>query len=202
MQRFIGATPAYAWQGGLAGQSFIGATPAYAWQGGIAGFGTAFGLDVPTPLPGNPGRVANVKPTGYNYCGDAFGFQTMLRDLGFYTGAVDGQAGSATIKAGLAAAASFGVPFQSGTTISNDFCQALMDAWDAKFGIQPSIPSALPDTPAAPPATTIQPTPPHDSEQPVVQKAGDWWAQRSTVEKVAVVGGGAIVLFAIGNALT
>lgn len=175
------------------------------WKPGLTGFGTAFGLDVPTPLPGNPNRVAKAKTTGYNYCGDAYGFQTMLKDLGYYRGMIDGNIGTGTITAAMAAAQQLGVPLQKGSTINNDFCQALMDAWEAKFGTTPAPPTATPPTvptttpPAVPPTTTpppAEPPPNGNGNGTAIQPANGkgWWAQQSKETKIAIgVGGVAAV---------
>jgi hypothetical protein len=92
------------------------------------GYG-AFGLAVPVPLPGQPNNVADMKPVGHSYCGSKFGFQQMLADLGFYSGAIDGKIGPGTLGAAEDFATTHGAPW--GGPLSNEFCVKLIEVWTA-----------------------------------------------------------------------
>jgi len=139
------------------------------------------GLDVPTPLPGNPGNISKVGPTGYNYCGSAYGMQQMLSNLGYYGGAIDGSIGPAS----QAAMKRFGAASGAPDITSNAFCQALIAAWtkktsggagwmshlrvvDAKTGGAPNYVAASSSGGGAPPRTA------------------SWLEKRTTTEKIAI----------------
>jgi hypothetical protein len=179
--------------------------------GGWAGYG-AFGLSVPTPLPGQPGYAPDMKATGYNYCGSKYGMQQMLQDLGYYKGPIDGKVGGGTLGAMRAFSTASGVPIGSGS-LSNAWCQALIDAWAAKMQPPAAPPPAQPPVgnggqqPAPPAPNGNGPAPngngpvPNGNGNGVVKngkgaldKAKDWWNSQSTGVKVAMgLGGVAIV---------
>lgn len=194
--------------------TYVGSVTRYA-RGGYAGFG----LDVPTPLPGLPDRVANMQATGYNYCGDKFGFQVMLSDLGYYPGAIDGKIGSGTINAAKAAADQFGVALMSGGGLSNTFCQKLMSEWQAAMGtaavpapVPKPVPTHIPAEPPPPTRTTTQP--PNGvivngngvavtNGQSALDKAKSWWNSQPTGMKigigVGVVAVAGLIIYAIAK---
>jgi hypothetical protein len=220
---YVGATPRTEWAGGYAGmgqmrmvpraryvppgiRSWAGATPRQEWAGGYAGMG-AFGVMVPTPLPGNPSYAPDMKATGYNYCGSKFGFQQMLQDLGYYKGPIDGKIGTGSLAAAKNFAADHNVVLSGG--LSNAFCQKLIDVWAAKMGGGPAppgaqpVPTPVPVAPAAAVAPTSAPasatldrsSPPVEKhEDTVLGTAGSWWESQSTGVKAAVgIGGVAVV---------
>jgi hypothetical protein len=194
---------------------WAGATPARTWAGGYGAFG-AFGLVVPTPLPGNPSYAPNMKAQGYSYCGSKFGMQQMLQDLGYYTGTIDGKVGTGTIAAMKAFGNAHGVPITG--SLSNAWCQKLMDVWQAKMQ-PPAAPAPAPVPP--PPAGRPNGQPPSNGGPvatpgngngvtsapgngngvtPVapgagpIDKAKAWWNEQSTGVKAAIgIGGVAIV---------
>lgn len=209
--------PRYTWRSGVSTEPFRarkhymppGIMP-IARSGGYAGFG----LMVPTPLPGQPSYAPNMQATGFNYCGSQYGFQQMLQDLGFYKGAIDGKAGTATITAAKNFAAQYGAPW--GGSLSNQFCQRLMDVWQAQMQGPPIAqgpvqmpstqvpppptgrPTGTPPNGAGPPQPGTTTTQPPLSEPGFFDKAKAWWDGQSTGAKVAIgVGGAAVVGLAI-----
>jgi hypothetical protein len=171
---------------------------------------------VPTPLPGQPNYAPNMKATGYNYCGSKFGMQQMLQDLGYYTGIIDGKVGTGTMAAMKTFGAEHGVPIVG--SLSNAWCQKLMDVWQARMQPAPA-PSPAPPPPAGRPngqppsnggpvttpgngnGTPAAPsngngngvTPAAPGAGPI-DKAKAWWNEQSTGVKAAIgIGGVAIV---------
>jgi peptidoglycan hydrolase-like protein with peptidoglycan-binding domain len=134
-------------------------------------------IQVPTPIPGNMNRMATVRATGYNYCGDLRGLQQILAELGWYKGAVDNIFGPGTKRAAEAAAREYGVPFTKGGTINNDFCQAVMDAWVAL-----NAPRPAPRKPA-PPAPAPAPAPRRDSAPSSQPRSGTTPPQKTSTQK-------------------
>lgn len=217
--RFYGATPAPLYGGGYAGfgQSWVGATPAAYYQGGMA----ALGVVVPTPLPGQQTYAPDMKETGYNYCGSKFGFQQMLKDLGFYKGTIDGQVGQGTINAAAAFGKQYGVPISGG--LSNTFCGKLIQVWSSKFSQPAPAPAPQPPSQDVPPPpegrpNSGQPPAPRNGEgtKPgnqngngataapggaVANKAKGWWASQSTGTKAGVAIGSVAVLGLLGYAI-
>lgn len=164
-------------------------------------------IQVPTPIPGNINRVATVRATGYNYCGDLRGLQQMLAELGWYQGAVDNQFGPGTRKAAEAAAREYGVPFTKGGTINNDFCQAVMDAWTAQNAPKPS-PAPAPkrsssSSPANPaPSPSPKPAPSGKPATPSPRQGGGegitgWWNSQEKGTQIAI-GLGAVGIVGLG----
>jgi hypothetical protein len=158
----------------------------------------AFGVMVPTPLPGNPSYAPDMKATGYNYCG------RMLQDLGYYKGPIDGKIGTGSLAAAKNFAADHNVVLSGG--LSNAFCQKLIDVWAAKMGGGPAPPGAQPvptPVPVAPVPTPSAPLPTAPAPKPAptieasatpVDKAKSWWESQSTGVKAAVgIGGVAVV---------
>jgi len=180
-------------------------TPAWFAQSG-------FGLAVPTPIPGNPGHVADVQPHGYNYCGSKHGMQQMLQDLGYYSGPIDGKIGTSTIIAMKAFGVDHGVPI-AGNTLDDEWCQRLMDVWQQKVQSQVVVPAhheeplpvePVPSEPASngpvPNGSLPVPAPGNGNGTTVpapqgpIDKAKDWWNRQTTGVKVAMgIGGVAIV---------
>lgn len=182
------------------------------------------GLAVPTSIPGMPAdHASNMAATGFNYCGSKYGFQQMLLDLGYYSGAIDGAIGPKSNAAAREFAQENGVLWQG--VPSNEFCQKLMDVWEARMGGGPPDPAPAPATStrtrlvskysplarrvvwqgAKPATTTPTGTPAQtDNGQPaakaeaepkgIIDKAMAWWNGQSTGTKVAIgVGGAAVV---------
>jgi hypothetical protein len=185
---------------------WIGSTLAPRWQGGYG----AFGLSVPTPLPGQPNYAPNMTATGFNYCGSKYGMQQMLQDLGYYKGPIDGDVGSGTLGAMRAFSTASGVPIGSGG-LSNAWCQALLDAWQSKMQ-PPAAPAPQPaptgnggggaPAPNGQPSGNGQPAPNGNgtpttngtSGKSAIDKAKDWWNGQSTGVKAAIgIGGVAVV---------
>lgn len=194
--------------------AWVGATPVQMWGGGLG----AFGLLVPTPLPGQPSYAPNMKAQGYSYCGSKFGMQQMLQDLGYYTGTIDGKVGTGTIAAMKHFGNDHGVPIIG--SLSNAWCQKLIDEWQKKM--QPPaapVPTPVPAPPlpqpnGQPPAPNGQPPAPGNGNgvtpapgngngngvTPLppgagpLDKAKAWWNEQSTGVKAAIgIGGVAIV---------
>lgn len=166
-------------------------------------------VQVPTPIPGNFNRIATVRATGYNYCGDVRGLQQMLADLGWYKGMIDGNFGRGSRQSAEAAAREYGVPFIKGGTINNAFCQAVMDAWVAQNAPSPS--PAPPKPPPGSPSPT-EPAPLPSPSEPASSPGGEvaptsqggggggitgWWNQQDKNTKIAI-GLGAVGIVGLG----
>lgn len=210
---------------GTRSRAWAGATPSPVWSGGYGGYG-AFGLLVPTPLPGNPGYAPDMKATGYNYCGSKFGMQQMLQDLGYYNGMIDGDIGTGTITAMKHFGNDHGVPISG--SLSNAWCQKLMEAWQAKMQRSAPGPAPAPDpSPASPGPSpsngaSVATAPPNGGQTTQngttnggaiasttnglgpIDKAKLWWNSQSTGTKAAIGLGavavvGLIVYAAVGG---
>lgn len=179
----------------------------YSGYGSGYGYG-AFGVTVPTPLPGQPGFAPDMNGTGYNYCGSKYGFQQMLQDLGYYKGPIDGVVGTGSLAAARAFSSASGVPLGGSGGMSNQFCDALIAAWQTKMAPRPApapapAPAPSPTSPpqAAPMTTNGGQQPPSGGQVVTtnggvgpIEKAKNWWASASTGTKVAIgIGGVALV---------
>jgi hypothetical protein len=179
------------------------------------------GIDVPYVKFGTTSGVGHPVADNSGTCGDAFAVQQMLKDLGFYGAAIDGMFGTGTFKAIRLFAEANGVPYVSGTFPKTDVCQALINAWQAQMA--PAAPAAPPPA-AAPPPTTVAPKPAPSlismiQLAPALQRIRltrpttttraaalapaptgtmdrikRWWGSASTVQKLAVVGGGVAIV--------
>lgn len=150
------------------------------------------GLNVPTPLPGNPGNISKVGPTGYNYCGSPYGMQQMLSNLGYYGGAIDGSIGPAS----QAAMKRFGSASGAPDITSNAFCQALIAAWTQRAGssggsVNYAASSAFVNANTG--GSTNQTT--SSSGGGADPRTASWWEKLSTTQKV--VGGGIAAVFGL-----
>jgi len=150
-----------------------------------------------------------MKAQGYSYCGNKYGMQQMLQDLGYYTGPIDGIVATGTINAMKAFGTDAGVPIVG--SLPDAWCQALMDAWQAKM----QAPQVVPVSTPPPPSNGTPPPPPTNGQvtngqvtngngngaattngapQGPIDKAKSWWDRQSTGVKVAMgLGGAAIV---------
>ncbi len=148
------------------------------------------GLDVPTPLPGNPGNISKVGPTGYNYCGSKYGMQQMLSNLGYYGGAIDGSIGPAS----QAAMKRFGSASGAPDITSNAFCQALIAAWTKKTSGGAGWMSHLRVVDAETGGSSVHQTT-SSSGGGADPRTASWWEKLSTTQKV--VGGGIAAVFGL-----
>lgn len=121
-------------------------------------FTHAFGASVPLES-GGVGATSSVPP----YCGGQRQFQQMLKDLGYYPGAIDGKVGSGTLRGAAAFARANGLPTGH---VTSAFCKTLVASWEAS---RPSVPVPMPPFvappappawPPAAPAVVVPPTPP------------------------------------------
>lgn len=156
--------------------------------GGYAAYG-AFGVTASVPWEFGTANVDSSR--AYAYCGSKYGIQTMLRDLGFYTGVVDGKIGPASQRAILSFAKARGISLVGGMTPA--YCEALITAWKAKMQPPPKPrPEPTPEPTPEPAPTEHVELPPENGEPPPTpptKKPG-----LSTGAKVAIGVGAAVVL--------
>lgn len=99
---------------------------------GVSGYG-AFGLDVPYVDPQGKPQVATFdpsQPTGCSPTGNLHASQQMLKDLGYFSGPVDGVPSPALANAITAFAVASKLSLSASSDV--DVCTALMTAWQAK----------------------------------------------------------------------
>jgi hypothetical protein len=182
------------------------------------------GIDVPYTTATGATKVGHPAADGSGTCADPFAVQQMLKDLGYYNKAVDGQFGTGTFTALASFAQSHGVSYTTAYPKA-DLCQALMDAWQANQSapVSPAPPPAPGPAPAPAPGTpsisTISPevlqrfarlirpgmllphpataTAPTRFSTPAPTGIKAWWSKASTTTKLAVVGGGVLALGAL-----
>lgn len=156
------------------------------------------------PYVASSGKSGTATVTGSVNCGDSFGLQQALKDLG-YSVTVDGQVGNETFKALRLFAEANGVAYTPSTFPKGDLCGAIAAAWQAK---------QAPPPPVAPPADAKKGllSPVFYAAQktglmsklgrqiaPMSQEGGagggvtGWWSEQSTGAKVAM-GVGALAL--------
>jgi hypothetical protein len=137
---------------------------------------------------GQPPGATSVPP----WCGGIKPLQQMLQDLGLYTGKIDGDAGTGTLNAVVAFAKQHGLPT---TGITKSYCNALIDAWNAKMATPPAPEPGAPPVPGAPAAPAPDAGAPNGpmvlaEQQGVMAK----WQALPTAAKVGIVGGAVLVL--------
>jgi lysozyme family protein len=166
-------------------------------------FGFGFGLDVPMMKFGTMSTIGAPAASNEGTCSDPFALQQMLKDLGYYGGAIDGAIGSGTMTALRKFAEETGAPYTKGTFPKAATCQAVMDAWAAKMA-PAQVPAPSPTAQASgsgPGHFLLSPTlmqslfkktstPTSGSAAP----GSSWWGSQTTVTKVAVVGGALVVV--------
>lgn len=127
-------------------------------------------------------------------CGNVKATQTMLANLGFYAGKIDGDFGTGSQRAASAFADQQGLP----KAMSKAYCQALLGAWTAKMApkiapvVTEPVKEIVPQVQPKPPVKTVV-----DLERPPVdQKPG-----LSTPVKYALIGGGVLAVGGIAYVL-
>lgn len=158
-----------------------GIYPPHPAMRGYGGFG-----DIDVPYTTSHGVSATAHMTQQSQCGDAFGVQQTLTDLG-YPVAIDGIIGPETFGALDAFAAAQGIAYTHGSYPSGAMCQAMEDAWTAAHG-QPS------PTPAPSPA-------PASPSSGIVDSTKTWWSNLPTASKYLVAGTGAVAAAVLVAAL-
>jgi peptidoglycan hydrolase-like protein with peptidoglycan-binding domain len=128
--------------------------------------------------------------------------QTELNDLGFNAGVVDGFLGKNTYTALQMFALSSGTPYVWGQAPSQQLCTALAAAVAQKHAPPPPAPLPGPapgPLPAPGPAPALAHKPVYLNPNLLVKKGGTagWWAAQTTPMKLAIVGGGAVVLLGV-----
>jgi hypothetical protein len=151
--------------------------PRYAYA---SGYGAFYGYgDADVPYTNTHGASATAHLTQQSQCGDAFGVQQALTDLG-YPVAVDGIIGPLTFSALDAFAAANGVAYTHGSYPSGTLCQTLEDQWNQQHGAPP--PGG--DQPNVP----VPPNP----NSGIVDSTKTWWSNLPTATKYLVAGTGAV----------
>lgn len=165
------------------------------------------GLDVPYIKKGTTvSKIGKAVADNSGSCGNAYALQEMLKDLGYYTGDIDGSIGNLTIKAWQTFAKDKGLSTNGAFFPQKVHCQAIMDAWEAAENV-----TVMPETvivgtkPAAAPASgggssvNVSMAPKASSSKSGIAK---FWDERSTTERAALVGGGLLVVGGAVFALT
>ena len=165
-------------------QDASGMTAARRVHGALRGFGS-FG-DITVPYTDATGVTASAAMDTSANCGDVFGVQQALKDLGYNVGPVDGKFGAQTTAALREFAQNYGVAYTGGEP-SGAVCQQLEDTWTASRGLP------TPPSPTYPPAPGASPAPSGGISA--------WWSAQSTPTQVLVVGGAALALGLVGYAL-
>lgn len=148
-----------------------------------------------------PGGSATKLP----WCGTGIKpLQTMLKDLGYYSGRIDGDAGPGTTNAIVAAQRQFGLPTGA---ITKAFCGKLVSAWNAKM----EAPATAPPAPGAPSngeggfAKTGGDVVPGEPGVPAVIGEDEGlmakWQAMPTAYKAGIIGGGVLLLAGGGYAV-
>jgi PII-like signaling protein len=159
---------------------------------GLRGFG-----DIDVPYTTSHGATGTAHMTGAQNCGDMFGVQQALNDLG-YPCAVDGIFGPETSGAMASFAQEHGLTYTRGTLPDALFCQQLENAWTQRQG------GGGGQEPAPSPTPSPEPTP--GTSTPVasssaLDRLSTWWSAASTTTKVAVVGGAGLAAVLVVMAL-
>lgn len=170
----------------------------------MKGFGAyaGFGLDVPMLKFGTQSTIGHPTADNSGTCGDSFAVQQMLKDLGYYSGAIDGAIGSGTMLGLRNFATASGISYTPGTFPKGSVCSALMDAWSAAHQPQQLVSSS----PAPAPVSRLLVNPsvffvPKTTRE-VVQTNAGWWGSLTTIEKVAIVAGSVLALGVVAKLLT
>ncbi len=131
------------------------------------------------------------------YCGSVRDLQQKLQNVGLYQGTVDGQWGPKTQSAAQQFAQQHGISVSGG--ISQAYCNAL----DAAQGGGSPAPSSSSSTTSGGGGGGGEQSLAEQTEGSSVTPdqgvgSGGWWSSQSTGVKVAIVGGGVIVLGLVG----
>ncbi len=148
------------------------------------------------------GLPPGANPSSLPWCGGIKPLQTMLKDLGYYAGSIDGSVGTGTTNAIVAAQRALGSPTGA---ITKNFCSSLANAWTQKM-VAPAAPA-----PGAPTtsdeggfAKTGGDIVPGDPGTPAMVGEDEGvmakWQAMPTAYKAGIIGGGVLLLAGGGYA--